>query len=119
MNVSWTRLPSAQMLSRAQMFVLCAFLLFAWESNARSEAALTLLSITCAVDRRFWVSLRHSTIIWLTASLAGYILIRGAFAGLDNPGHIPHHLRDGGRLDEARAILQKHEPAELREGANA
>lgn len=26
---------------------------------------------------------------------------------------------DGGRLDEARSILQKHEPAELREGAHA
>ena len=26
---------------------------------------------------------------------------------------------EGGRLDEARSILQKHEPSELREGANA
>lgn len=98
MNPLLGQLSGLSALERIQLITLWAFLFFAWESNARSEAALAALCVACCLDRRFWSCLRNSTVAWLTGALAGYIALRGGIAGLNDPQYLPFHLDDGRRL---------------------
>ena len=76
-----------------------AFLFFAWESKGRAAVVFFLfVLVPCLLDRRFWHDLRQSRTAWVLALLLLYILVSGAAASIDNPGHLDYHLKDGWRL---------------------
>ena len=89
------RLPLAEWIGLAGLYL---FLFFAWESNGRARGAYIVLLIGCLASRRFWRDIKASPVFWVLLLFAGYLVVRGTLAILQQPGLAHYHLQDGYRF---------------------
>lgn len=88
------------------MLGLYIFSFFAWLPDTRAYAGLVLIAFACILDgQRVWLAVRHSPLVWVSASGTAYILLRAVSSALAAPDVAHIHWNDAIRLSALCAFL--------------